>query len=150
MPTPDDSVSYLIHFVKLTQADIDAAFTTGGVVFIDYTGIAGCSALFSLNLNAVLSDPIAVLCPAESNCPDVRQVLGPVGSGLYEANIRVISGGGLAPATTVVFHAGTDIMLNAGFCVPPGADFTAEIAPCGTPVVFNKSKMGKIKYPLEW
>ena len=63
------------------------------------------------------------------NCPDTL-LLPVINLELNEANLNILSNGILAPASNIIFHAGTDINLDPGFCVPLNSQFTAEIQPC--------------------
>ena len=66
----------------------------------------------------------------ENLCPDSLYVPGPIASGLYEADIHLYSNGSI-DGSFITFHAGVNILLNAGFETLLGVEFTAEIAPCG-------------------
>ncbi len=79
--------------------------------------------------NCQLSDNVVVM--VEECCVDTLYVGQTIASGLYPAIQKVISDGKVLPGSNVDFTAeNIDIELNVGFCVEPGAVFSAVIDPC--------------------
>ncbi len=72
---------------------------------------------------------IVVTCPT-AGCVPILSLTTSVVSGVYEASIQVNSNTTVNNGTTVSFQGGNEVSLEAGFCVPAGADFEAIIDPC--------------------
>lgn len=64
------------------------------------------------------------------NCDSTLNIIGETLGGTYQAGTLLASTGTVADNTDVDFKAGTTIFLDAGFSVPIGSDFSAEIEAC--------------------
>ena len=49
---------------------------------------------------------------------------------MYHTNVSIHSAGMVETGTEVDFRAGNYILMKAGFCVEPGAEFSADIEAC--------------------
>ena len=72
------------------------------------------------------------LCTSESICPsgDCTVSGSPISSDHYFATYNINSSGTVENGGNVLFTAGHDVQLNAGFIVEAGGLFEASIAPC--------------------
>ncbi len=69
----------------------------------------------------------------ESQNDDVLSIPNVIPSNLYPSNHVIVSDGTVPAGNVVDFEAVDYILLDAGFCVEPGADFDAIITPCVPP-----------------
>ena len=98
--------------VTLTATDASGNFET-------------CSAIVTIN------DPNTFCCPAVRNVPNTAVD----DTRLYEADQQITSDAEVKLGTgntNIIFEAGNNVQLNAGFEVEQGAVFEAKIGPCGT------------------
>lgn len=103
--------------------------TSGGsdIVTLTVTDASGnsesCTAMVTIN------DPLVVCCPAVREVPNT-----PLDARLYEADQQITSDAEIqlgSGSTNIIFEAGNNVQLNAGFTVEQGAVFEAKIGPCG-------------------
>ena len=79
------------------------------------------------------SSTTAQICVPTTNnpCPDNRTIMeNPTPSGSYHAQINVTSSNPVATGSNIIFGAGTQICLDAGFEVPANTTFEAKIEGC--------------------
>ena len=120
----DDSIATLS--IDVTMFDC----TSGGSDVVTLT-VTDASGNFEQCLSIVtINDPLVVCCPAVRDVPNTT-----TNTKLYEADQQITSDAEVKLGTgntDIIFEAGNNVQLNAGFTVEQGAVFEAKIGSCGS------------------